>query len=100
MFTQLVSDSWLMRDGYYEYLLAIDEDLLVIAWESSQAKLLRVGAWTKFPREVVIALADRGAAIVTVAKQPFQWRDAVAPNPSLRPTRYGLRPLRAAKLKR
>jgi hypothetical protein len=65
-----------MRDGYYEYLLAIDEDLLVIALESGRARLLRVGAWTKFPREVVIALADKGATIVTVAKQPFQWSDA------------------------
>jgi hypothetical protein len=73
LFTQLVSSSGAMRDDYYEYLLAIGRKLVIISFSEGEARIVQVGAWNEFPRDLIISIANRAAELVTVERKPFVW---------------------------
>ena len=75
LFTQLISDTDLMRDDYYEYLLAIHDKLMIISW-NGKASLEKVGAWKEFPQSELVKLANRCAELTTYNQKPFLWRNA------------------------
>ena len=75
LFTQLISDTYQMRDYYYEYLLAIDDKLMIISW-NGKASLEKVGAWKELPLSELVKLANRCAELTTYDQKPFLWRHA------------------------
>lgn len=74
LFTQLVSSLGQMRDGYYEYLLAIDGHVLVVVHDGD-ARLQLPPGWDAFRHDEVRDLVDRCAVITCCDQQAFSWRE-------------------------
>lgn len=58
IFTQLLSGS-LMRDFYYEYLLAIGDRLIIIAWDNGMTSIKNVKAYEDFDIDGLKKLINR-----------------------------------------
>ena len=76
LFVQLLSDTGQMREGYYEYLLAVNDEIVIISVDSYGARIMPTGAWQKLPRNLIVSLADSAAKIATAGQAPLKWDEA------------------------
>lgn len=74
IFTQLTSDVHLMRDFYYEYLLAIGDKIIIISWDSGEAHINNVEAYQEFDINELKELINRCAELTTYNHERFSWK--------------------------
>lgn len=73
-FTPLLSRSHESREGWYFYLLAIGDDLIVIRWDNGLAKILSQGDAARYPQSQLEELINEGAVVACYDKKPFSFK--------------------------
>lgn len=73
LFTQLISSSMAMRDFLYDYLLAIGDDLIIVALDGNRARIVRTTTSRRYPQDVLRSLVDKAVQQTRGADRPFVW---------------------------
>lgn len=78
LFTQLISDTYAMRDGLYYYLLAIKNDLVLIFWDNHKAVIKDRGSANKYKLQELKDIINEAAAVVVLKLTfAFKWEKEI-----------------------
>ena len=75
LFTQLVSDTGLTRNGFYEFLLAVVDQLIIISVDDCGAPIMPTCGWKNIEASTIVELANEAAMFIAATQQPLRWSD-------------------------